>query len=191
MDNKNRIYALVGKSGSGKDSIYRLVQKELGLLPIVSTTTRPMRPNEVEGREYYFVSKEKFLEMEEEDEFVETRYYNTIQNGEETIWYYGISKSAIDLEQGSHIVIVDINGLEELRKAFGNSVIALYIHVDDEERERRAIARGGFEKAEWDRRLLDDNIQFCFERLNANVNYMVHNIDLGKTVETVKAIIKL
>ena len=187
---KRKIYVLCGKSGSGKDTVYRAVQGELGLLPIVSTTTRPMRPSEKEGVEYYFISDEEFKEMESKDEFIETRYYNTIQDGKEAIWYYGISKGAIDLDKGDHIVIVDLNGLEELIAVYGDSVVAIYIHVEDEERERRAILRGGYEEAEWNRRLEDDNIQFNYERINKNVNFIVHNLELGATVRTVKNIIE-
>lgn len=186
---ENKIYVLVGKSASGKDTIYRAVQEELKLIPIVSTTTRPMRPHEEEGREYFFISKEDFKERELQGEFIETRVYHTFQNGQQADWYYGISKDAIDLEKGNHIVIVDLNGLRELRKAFKNSVVAIYIDVDDAERERRAIERGGFEKAEWRRRLLDDSIQFCPHRVKMFVSHTVPNNDIKEAIESVKGII--
>lgn len=186
---RGKIFVLCGKSASGKDTVYRAIQEELKLIPIISTTTRPMRPSEQDGREYFFTTKEDFLNKESEGEFIETRVYHTFQNGNKADWYYGISKSAIDLEKGNHIVIIDINGLGELRKAFKDSVVAIYIDVEDDERERRARERGGFESAEWNRRLLDDSIQFCPSRLKEFTDYTVPNKDITETIESVKNIV--
>lgn len=186
---QGKIFVLCGKSGSGKDTIYRAIQESLKLIPIVSTTTRPMRPNEKEGVEYFFITKETFLEKESNGEFVETRVYHTFQNGEKADWYYGIDKSAINLDKGDHIVIVDINGLIELRKAFRGSVVAVYVDVEDKERERRAKERGGFERAEWNRRLLDDSIQFCPSRVKMFTSYTVPNENVDEAIQTVKDII--
>lgn len=186
---QGKIYVLCGKSGCGKDTVYRAVQEELGLIPIVSTTTRPMRPNEQDGREYFFITQEDFKERESREEFVETRVYHTFQNGEKADWYYGISKKSIDLEKGDHIVIVDLNGLREIREAFRGKVVSIYIDVEDVEREQRARARGGFEKAEWNRRLLDDSIQFCPSRVRMFADHIVPNNNIDQTVELVKNII--
>lgn len=185
-----KLFVLVGKSASGKDTIYSAVREDMPeVLNVVSTTTRPMRPNETEGVEYYFISTEDFLFMENRGEFIETRKYNTIQEGQPTVWYYGISKQAIDLEKGNHIVIVDLNGLEELKKVFGKNVVTIYVYVEDKEREERAKKRGGFEQAEWDRRLEDDNFQFNKERIDRDVDYIVHNINLQQSINEVKNII--
>lgn len=185
-----KLFVLVGKSASGKDTIYSAVREDMPeVLNVVSTTTRPMRPNETEGVEYYFISTEDFLLMESRGEFIETRKYNTIQDGQPTVWYYGISKQAIDLEKGNHIVIVDLNGLEELKKVFGKNVVTVYVYVEDKEREERAKKRGGFEQAEWDRRLEDDNVQFNKERIDRDVDYIVHNINLQQSINEVKNII--
>lgn len=185
-----KLFVLCGKSSSGKDTIYSAVREDMPeVLNVVSTTTRPMRPNETEGVEYYFISTEDFLLMESRKEFIETRKYNTIQDGQPTVWYYGISKQAIDLEKGNHIVIVDLNGLEELKKVFGKNVVTVYVYVEDKEREERAKKRGGFEQAEWDRRLEDDNVQFNKERIDRDVDYIVHNINLQQSINEVKNII--
>lgn len=185
-----KLFVLCGKSSSGKDTIYSAVREDMPeVLNVVSTTTRPMRPNETEGVEYYFISTEDFLLMESRSEFIETRKYNTIQDGQSTVWYYGISKQAIDLEKGNHIVIVDLNGLEELKKVFGKNVVTIYVYVEDKEREERAKKRGGFEQAEWDRRLEDDNVQFNKERIDRDVDYIVHNINLQQSINEVKNII--
>lgn len=185
----NKLYILCGKSASGKDTILKEIQKEFSMLPVISTTTRPMRPNEHEGVEYFFISTDTFLNMEANNEFIETRTYNTIENGLPSVWYYGISKQAIDLSKGDHIVIVDLNGLEELKKEFKEEVVSIYIFIDDEERERRAMNRQGFEKAEWDRRLIDDNKQFASDRIKRDVDFIVHNTDLQEAVKNVKNII--
>lgn len=188
---ENKLYVLVGKSGVGKDTIYQAIRKDLGLLPVVSTTSRPRRPEEREGVEYYFVSTDVFLQKREQGDFIESRSYNTIQNGKEAVWYYGITKQAIDLSKGNHIAIVDLNGLEKLKEAFGDTVVAIYLKADEKEREKRAIQRGGYEKSEWDRRRVDDDIQFNKERIEKNIDFTVtNNGSLKDTIETVKLLIK-
>lgn len=185
-----KIFVLCGKSSSGKDTIYKIVKEKMSLIPVVSHTSRPMRPCETEGVEYYFVSKEDFLEMESKSEFVETRVYNTLLNGEKDTWYYGVSKQAINLDKGNHIVITDLNGLADLCKEYKNNVIAIYIEVNDEERERRARIRGGFSEEEWKRRLEDDNKAFNERAISSVVEYTVQNNNLEDSVVRVVDIIK-
>ena len=73
----NRIFYIIGKSASGKDTMYSRIVAELGLLPIVLYTTRPVRSNEQEGVEYHFVDAERFREMEESGKVIESRTYHT------------------------------------------------------------------------------------------------------------------
>ena len=80
-----RIYCVMGKSASGKDSIYHEVMKqEPELLPIVPYTTRPIRQGEIEGREYHFCDEARVEELEKAHRIIELRAYDTVYG----IWKY-------------------------------------------------------------------------------------------------------
>ena len=120
----------------------RLV-KEFGVKPIISYTTRPIRDCEQEGREYHFITDGEFERMKNNDEFVETRVYKTV-NGN---WYYGLPKSGIDLEDdNNYITILDFDGLLELEtwlRSIGqiDKLTSIYIDVTEQNRLIRALTR--------------------------------------------------
>ena len=62
------LIAIIGRSGSGKDSLKNYIKEKYKLREVVSYTTRPMRDNEVEGREHYFISKDKMTELINNDD---------------------------------------------------------------------------------------------------------------------------
>lgn len=97
------IYCVIGKSSTGKDSIYkRLLQREdLQLKKIVPYTTRPIREKEVEGVEYHFVTEEKRLELEAAGKIIEGRSYDTIYGR----WdYFTVDDGQIDLAGGDYLL---------------------------------------------------------------------------------------
>ena len=77
----NRIFCIVGKSCSGKDTVYAriLEQNRPGLVPVVPCTTRPRRPGEAEGQTYHFVTEERLRQYEQEGQVIEKRVYQTTQ----------------------------------------------------------------------------------------------------------------
>lgn len=163
----NRIFYIMGKSSSGKDSIYKKLIAELGFDPLVIYTTRPMRENEMEGREYHFVDKNEFLRMKKNNAVIEERHYDTV-HGE---WIYFTAKDSIDLSRN----ILGIGTLEsyvKLRDYFGCDVVRpIYIEVDDGIRLLRAVERERIEVqpkyAEMCRRFLADTADFSEENLAA------------------------
>ena len=92
---------LSGASASGKTEAAKMLMGKYGIQKAITTTTRPMRINEVNGRDYFFVSKEEFEQLIKEDKFVE----HTIYNGN----YYGSSKDQI---ANDRVVVIDLEGLK-------------------------------------------------------------------------------
>ena len=99
-----------------------------------------MREGETEGREYYFVDQQDFIARKRNDEFVETRTYDTVQGQ----WFYGMSKDELNsrLEQGHVIMILDIKGLLALQNSiYKDRIISFYIDVDLKTRIQRSLDR--------------------------------------------------
>ena len=180
----NFIVALLGYSASGKDSIARVLANQHGYNYVVSTTTRPIRANEQQDVDYHFVSEDVFQALKDLDKFIEYRYYDTIQEGKNTRWHYGIERSEIDLDKGNYVAVVDTVGLADLEKEFGNRVISFYIDVPYELRKLRAIGRDRFfEEAEFERRCTDDDIKF--EGIENKIDVVVDNINFDECVSKV------
>ena len=194
-EQNNFIIAITGKSSSGKDAVARVLSSK-GYKYVVSTTTRPMRSNEQNGVDYYFVNNSHFKGLMDNDKLVEYRSYNTINNGKPTVWHYGIERTEIDLNSSNYVCVVDLIGLQDLKDEYGSSVISFYIDVDDEKRQMRALARDrNFELAEWNRRLKDDEVKFknvdkIIDKTVKNddfdncVNDIVKDIDYAKRLRT-------
>lgn len=159
---------LVGKSASGKDAIRKQILKISSYKSVISTTSRPPRESEQEGVDYYFVSKDEFIELIEDDAFAEYRKYKAIdKNDKDVIWYYGTRKNNKYNERSKYIIILDLDGARSFINFYGaDNCRVCYIFCNDEERERRAKEGRGkdFNQKEWNRRLEDDNKKFALKR---------------------------
>ena len=183
-----KIFALLGYSSVGKDTILKQVLKDIDdVKPIISTTTRPMRKGETEGVEYYFIDDVEFFRRG--TDFVEQRIYHTKvkENGVEkdATWRYGIER--MELEKDDYlIVIVDSVGYKELKNYVGNNkIVPIFISAPQEELKARALARGDLE-AEVDRRLKDDYERFMDFRVRT-VYHEVKNTN-GRLEEAIKEV---
>ena len=161
----NCIFYIMGKSSSGKDTIYNRIRSEEKLLPVVLYTTRPMRENEENGREYHFVDRACFDKMKSEGKVIEERIYNTI-HGE---WIYFTSRDSIDIEKGNCIGIGTLESYVKIKEYFGEAVVPIYIEVEDGLRLARAVERERLQTnpkyAELCRRFLADSSDFSEEKL--------------------------
>jgi guanylate kinase len=172
----NHIIALCGMSASGKDTIQKILQQLYGYKPIVSITTRPKRSGETDGVAYYFKTEDEFKKLLNDNQLIEYRIYNTIQEGKPTTWYYGIENNEVNLKKYNHVTVVDLQGLRDIKKQYDNSIISIYIDSDEESRKLRAIARDlNFELDEWNRRLKDD--ERVFSNVKHEVDFIVYNYD--------------
>ena len=177
---------LIGKSGSGKDAVMRELTAKHGFRRMVSTTTRPMRVGEQEGREYHYISKEQFLEGIARGEYLEYRSYDTLYNGIADTWFYGSPKMQLDPAENS-IAILDVQGAQDFISYYGKeNCCVVEISVPNALREQRARERGSFSESEWQRRAADDDIKFAPERTENIVNARIVNTnELDRTVEEV------
>lgn len=170
--NNVNIIVLIGKSGAGKDTLASDLCRNYEMFNMcISTTSRPIRVNEIHGINYNFVNTEEFLQKIRNSEMLEYRSYETKLNGIDDIWYYGTEKS--EVKNGS-VLVLDFPGLLNLKSALKDvNVISLYLDCSDDERKRRAQERGSFCEEEWNRRLIDDSNKFNINEIRKHVNYIV------------------
>lgn len=167
----HRIFYLMGKSASGKDTIYQrlLADKSLKLRRIVLYTTRPVREGEEEGKEYYFTDEQRLKTLQREGRLIELRSYNTVHG----VWHYFTADDGqIDLQASDYLGIGTLESYQKMRAYYGEKVmVPLYIEVEDGERLGRALTRERQQKtpryAELCRRFLADCEDFSEEKLLA------------------------
>lgn len=163
-----KIYCVMGKSSSGKDTVYKKLKeqyKEFRL--IVPYTTRPIREGEKDGVEYYFVDPEQFRAMKEDGKVIESRSYNTKCG----IWtYFTADDWQIDLSAADYLLIGTLVSYQALREYFGEeAIVPVYLEVEDGLRLARALERERRQEkpkyAEMCRRFLADEEDFSEENL--------------------------
>ena len=135
-----KIYCVMGKSSSGKDTVYKKLKeqyKEFRL--IVPYTTRPIREGEKDGVEYYFVDPEQFRAMKEDGKVIESRSYNTKCG----IWtYFTADDGQIDLSAADYLLIGTLVSYQALREYFGEeAIVPVYLEVEDGLRLARALTQ--------------------------------------------------
>ena len=188
-----RIYYLLGKSATGKDTLYKEILKWRPKLRTVTMyTTRPIREGETDGVEYFFVDQERFDEMMDEEKIIEFRSYNTKCG----IWtYFTADDGQIELWQYDYLVIGTIESYYALKEYFGDDVmVPLYIEVEDGLRLQRALDRERMQDkpkyTELCRRFLADDADFAEEALEkAGITRHFENDNLQKTVEEIAAFV--
>ena len=162
---------LIGESASGKSTIEKELVKN-GLNKIVSYTTRAMREEEVDGIDYHFISKVRFLSLLDEHNFF-AEY--TIYNG----WYYGIAhEDCLD----NSVCVVEPHGFRQLLKIPNLHIKSFYIKVPERVRLKRMVDRGD-NLMEVFRRIFSD--QGLFQFIDKEVDYVVNNIAINDCLQEV------
>ena len=165
-----KIFYVMGKSASGKDTIYKCLLERLPQLKqVVLYTTRPIREGEKNGGEYFFTTGDKLNELREEGKIIEERTYQTALGP----WsYFTVDDGQIDVKSDdTYLMIGTLESYEKTRNYYGEELlIPLYIEVEDGKRLKRALEREFLQKdpkyAELCRRYLADEEDFNEERLN-------------------------
>ncbi|MCR5195393.1 MAG: guanylate kinase [Pseudobutyrivibrio sp.] len=163
------IYCIMGKSSSGKDTIFKLLleREDIRLKTIVSYTTRPIRSHEKPGEEYNFVSIEEKDKLLASGKVVEIREYNTVHG---PWFYFTVDDGGVDLDNNDYLIIGTVQSFVKIRDYFGkDKVCPIYIEVDDGIRLSRALERERAQEnpkyEEMCRRFLADQLDFSKEKL--------------------------
>ena len=182
----SKIFYLMGKSASGKDTIYKKVKEQLPeLRTIVIYTTRPIREGEQNGREYHFVDDDKLKELQEAGKVIELREYNTVHG----IWKYFTADDGQFAGDDNYLAIGTLESYVQLRDYFGQErLVPIYVEVEDGLRLERALARERMQATpkyeEMCRRFLADAADFSVENLKeAGITRKFTNMDVDKCVQ--------
>lgn len=186
----SNIFVLIGKSATGKDTLYQELMevKELSLKKIVSYTTRPIRSGETDGVAYHFIDEAGMNQLIEEGKVVEHRSYQTIHG---TWNYFTVDDGRLDLETTDYLLIMTLQGFEQLRSYYGKSiVIPIYIEVSDKERLHRALRREDRQEqpkyAELCRRFLADEEDFSEKNINRlDIHKRYYNMNKGSCIKKI------
>ena len=189
-----KIYYVMGKSCSGKDTIYRrLTERHPELHTIIPYTTRPIREGERDGVEYFFVDQERMEEMQTSGRIIELRSYNTVRG----VWnYFTADDGQICLKENSYLMIGTLESYQSMRDYFGkDALVPIYVEVEDGIRLERAIGRERKQirpqYEEMCRRFLADAKDFSEDNLmRAGIIKRFNNVDLEQCLSEIEDCIR-
>jgi len=179
MEMRKKIFAIVGETCSGKDSLVKHIEEldPQKYKAVVSYTNRPKRDSETDGVEHYFLSPEQFTELRiKENDKVVT--YTKIASPSDPSKGYEYMATVDELNK-SLFYIIDPNGLNYLKTNFGAiyDIISIYIYAPKEMRKERAKkTRSDYEK-EFEKRCTSEKLQFNDFYSNKCYNYIIYNFD--------------
>lgn len=185
-----KIFFVLGKSCSGKDTIFKKLKedRELNLNTVTGYTTRPMREGEINGVEYFFVNNEELEALKNQGKVIECRNYNTVYG----VWsYFTVDDGQINLEKGNYLYIGTLESYEQMVRYYGKEVVVpIYVEVETGERLTRAVNRERQQEnpkyTELCRRFLADEEDFCEENIKkAGIKKRYENNSLERCIEEI------
>ena len=180
---KGSLVIISGPSGAGKGTLVdRLVARVPGLWVSVSATTRPPRPHEVEGEDYYFLSTEEFADRIEDGEFLEWAEVHGNR--------YGTLASTVreHLDRGLDVILeIDPQGATQVKELMPDAVLVFIIAPSMEELERRIRARGAENDEQIKTRLATAVREL---QLVETYDHVVENDDVARATDRLVGIIE-
>lgn len=181
-----KIFALIGRSGTGKSTIEKQLEK-LGYSRIISNTTRDIRENEQQNIDYHYITNDEFGQLEKDNQLIENTIYNN--------WRYGIAyKDIANLDKQDYICVIEPYGFKQMQKKLGDKIIPILIYTTPYERLSRSILRQPNEDdkvyKELCRRFISDYDTFDSFENNKLYKYKIHNIDINKSAQIINKIIQ-
>lgn len=138
MNQQGILVVVSGFSGAGKGTLIKALMEKYDHYALsVSATTRPPREGEEDGREYFFVSREQFQAMADQDELIEYAQY--VQN------FYGTPKAYVEKQrqQGKDVILeIEIQGALKIKKKFPDTLLLFVMPPSAQELKRRLVRRG-------------------------------------------------
>lgn len=190
-----KIVYLMGKSSTGKDTIYKnlLSENRFGLKKIIPYTTRPIRIKESNGVQYFFTDEAGYNELLQSGRVIEHRTYNTYHG----LWrYFTVDDGRIDLDKESYICIGTLESYESTKAYFGEEkMVPVLIELDDGARLQRALDRERKQSEpkyeEMCRRFLADSEDFAEEKIQrAGIKTRFYNENLSQCLKEIDAYIE-
>ena len=186
------MFYIMGKSATGKDTVYNKIKQEININNYVLYTTRPIRTGEQEGVDYFFVTANQILEFEKQGKVIESRTYNTVHGP----WTYATIADEQLEQEGDILTVGTLESYVKVKDYFKENeevdIKPIYIAIDEEERRKRAEAREARQKepkyAEMERRLKADNKDFSEEKLKEagiTEKETFYNYDLDRCVNSI------
>ena len=177
------IFIISGPSGVGKSTICSEVTKSLGNTYLsISATTRPRSDKEINGRNYWFIPREEFLQKIEQGRFLE--YEEVFGN------LYGTPRDKVDqaLAAGKLVILeIDVHGAEKVKSIYPDAVSILIVPPDNEELAERIHARQRDDEETRIKRLqfagteITEGRKFC--------DHIITNNELNHAIQEIKEII--
>ena len=173
-----------GPTCAGKATVInKLLEKRENTVCPISYTSRPMRPGETEGVDYYFITRDEFEKKIEENYFLE---YAKVRYGE----YFGTPKKELEelLQKGLDVILeIDVEGAAKVKELFPETILIFIMAPTMEELKRRIIARGAEKQIEQ----VIDRFQRAYQEINEmkKYNYIVINDEVESAVDKVNAIL--
>lgn len=179
---KGKLIVIVAPSGTGKSTMIKRLKIDFPVITeSVSFTTRPMRPGEVQGLSYFFISHEEFLKKREQDEYLEwAEVHGNL---------YGTSKEFVEncLRSGKNLLFdLDVQGTDSLKKYFGEVANVIFISPPSvEELEKRLRHRGTENTQVINLRLLNARKELLRKE---DFDYLIYNDDIENAYNRLKEI---
>lgn len=182
---------LMGKSSTGKDTVYRKLMewKQLELKRVVPYTTRPIRLGESEGKEYHFTDDEGYELLVKQGKVIESRAYHTYHG----LWrYFTVDDGEIDLRENNYLIIGTLESYVKTADYFGKEkVLPILLELNDGVRLQRALDRERKQEnpryQEMCRRYLADAEDFSEEKIaEAGIDKRFMNDNLERCIADIK-----
>ena len=179
---RGQLYVVSGPYGCGKDTIVqKLLKKRKDIWLSISCTSRSPRPNEKNGKDYFFLTNEEFEKGISNDEFLE--YAKFADN------YYGTPRKSIEqhLQNGEDVILViEIMGALQIKELLPDTLFIFILPPSMKELKRRLVNRGTETKEKIDKRFLR-----AYEEINElnKYNYVVVNDEVDLAVKKVESIL--